>query len=209
MPSMTAPYSGNPLPHRRLCMIVFVGCAVIIALWGRYHFTTIQVNNDPTSTPDLAAATETAQPLLDALVKYHAENGLYPTTLDQLPSKQLPSLRVRGYLYSARSTDWVYRSDTCVAREKHLHGWIMKEVKAYQKEIDDFKRECLTGYRDYLLQSSDFPRDAQTQYIARWAYFDSQTKRWSLGWCARNGKSEISTNGTCRWHLRGGSPARW
>ena len=122
MPSVTAPYKGNPLPHRRLRMIVFAFCAAIIALWGHYHFTTVQVNSDPTSTPDLAAATETAQPLLDALEKYHGENGLYPTTLDQLPSSQLPSLRVRGYLYSANSADWVYRSDTCVAREKHLHG---------------------------------------------------------------------------------------
>ena len=112
----TPPSRGNSLPHRRLRMIVFVGCASIIALWGRYHFTTVQVNNDPTSTPDLAAATEAAQPLLDALEKYHAENGLYPATLDQLPSKQLPSLRVHGYLYSARG-DWVYKSDPCVARE--------------------------------------------------------------------------------------------
>jgi hypothetical protein len=74
-------------------MTVFVGCAVIIALWGRYHFTTVQVNNDPTSTTDLAAATETARPLLDALEKYHAENGLYPTTLDELTAAQIPSLR--------------------------------------------------------------------------------------------------------------------
>jgi hypothetical protein len=62
MPIVTAPDGGNPLPHRRLRMIVFVACAVIIALWGRYRFITVQVNNDPTSTPDLAAATETAQP---------------------------------------------------------------------------------------------------------------------------------------------------
>jgi hypothetical protein len=122
MPSGTAPYRGNPLPNRRLRMTVFVGCAVIIALWGRYHFTTVQVNNDPTSTTDLAAATETARPLLDALEKYHAENGLYPTTLDELTAAQIPSLRGRGYLYSA-SGDWVYKSDACVAREKHLHGW--------------------------------------------------------------------------------------
>jgi hypothetical protein len=188
-------------------MIVFFGCALIIFASARYHVTTVQVNSDPTSTPDLAAATETAQPLLDALVKYHAEKGLYPTTLDQLPSSQLPSLRVRGYLYSARTTDWVYKSDDCVAREKHLHGsMVVKEVKPYQKEIDDFKHECLTGYRDYLLQSPDFPRDARTQYIERWAYFDSQTKQWSLGWCAKSGKNgEISANGMCRWQPRGGS----
>jgi hypothetical protein len=209
MPSVTAPYRGNPLPHRRLRMLVFVGCAVIILAWARYHFTTVQVNNDPTSTPDLAAATETAQPLLEALDKYHAENGLYPTNLDELPSGQLPSLRGRGYMYSA-SGDWVYKSDACAAREKHLHGWIMKEVKEYQKQIDDFKHECVTGYRDYQLQSPDFPRDAQTQSIERWAYFDSQTKQWSLGWCSKIGKKagEISTNGMCRWRLRGGS-VRW
>jgi hypothetical protein len=132
-----------------------------------------------------------------------------PTTLDELTAAQLPSLRGRGYLYSA-SGDWVYKSDACEAREKHLHGWIMKEVKEYQKEIDDFKHECVTGYRDYELQSPDFPRNAQTQYIERWAYFDSQTRQWSLGWCAKTGKKtgEISTNGMCRWRPRGGS-VRW
>jgi hypothetical protein len=206
MPSATAPYRGNPLPHRRLRMIVFFGCTLIVFVWARYHLTTVQVKDDPTSTPDLAAATDMAQPLLAALGKYHAENGLYPATLDQLASGLSPSLRVRGYLYSARTSDWVYKSDACVAREKQLQGWVMKEVKAYQKEIDDFKHECLSGYRDYQLQSPDFPRDAQTQYVERWAYFDSQTNQWSLGWCAKNGKaSEISTNGICRWHSRGRS----
>jgi len=206
MPSVTAPYRGNPLPHRRLRMIAFFGCALITFAWARYHFTTAQVNNDPTSMPDLAAATDTAQPLVAALGKYHAENGLYPASLAQLASGQPRSLRDRGYLYSARQGDWVYKSDACVTREKQLQGWVMKEVKAYQKEIDDFKRECLTGYRDYQLQSPDFPRDAQNQYIERWAYFDSKTRQWNLGWCAKTGKTaEISTNGICRWHSRGRS----
>jgi len=37
----------------------------------------------------------------------------------------------------------------------------MKEVKEYRKEIDNFKHECVTGYRNYQLQSPDFPRNAK------------------------------------------------
>ena len=133
---------------------------------------------DPTSVPDLASATDATQPLLAALEKYHAANGLYPTTLNHLTAAHLPSTGGRnGFLYSARSEDWVYQSDTCVAREKQLHGWILKETKEYQREVDGVKEECVTHYRYYQLQSGDFPRDVQTQYIERWAYFDSQTRQ--------------------------------
>jgi hypothetical protein len=186
-------------------MIVLVGFALVFGLWANYHFTNLKVSEDPTSAPGLAAAKEAAQPLLDALEKYHTDNGLYPTTLDNLTGANLPPVRVRhGYLYSAAG--WVYKSDTCAAREKQLHGWILKETKEYQREIDEFKQECVAGYRNYQLQSGDFPRDPQTQHaIERWAYFDSLTRQWSLGWCAVVGKrnQEMSTNGICRWGRRG------
>jgi hypothetical protein len=192
---------------RRLRTFALVGFALLLGLWARYRFTNVKVNEDPTSAPNLARATEAAQPLLEALEKYHADNGLYPATLDHLTTAHLPSLGGRhGFLYSARNGDWVFKSDTCAAREKQLHGWILKEVKEYQREIDEFKQECVTGYRYYQLQSDDFPRDAQTQhYIERWAYFDSKTRQWSLGWCAVVGKrdQEIGTNGICRWGHRG------
>jgi hypothetical protein len=203
MRTVAAPSQGNVMPHQRLRMIAFVGFVVIFGLWWNYDFNNVKVNEDPTSAPNLAAAKEAAQPLLEALEKYHADNGLYPTTLDNLTGEHLPSVRGRrGYLYSAGSGGWVYKSDTCAAREKQLHGWVMKETKEYQKEIDEFKQECVAGYRNYQLQSGDFPRDAQTQHpIERWAYFDSKTKQWSLGWCAVVGKrnQEMSTNGICRW----------
>jgi len=186
-------------------MLAFVGFALIFSLWAGYYFTNIKVNEDPTSATNLAAATEAALPLLEALENYHADNGLYPTTLDNLTAAHLPALGGQhGFLYSARNADWVYKSDACAEREKHLHGWILKEVKEYQMEIDEFKQECVTGYRYYQLQSGDFPRDAQAQhYIERWAYFDSQTRQWSLGWCAKLGKrnQELSTNGICRWGI--------
>src|SRR5579863_1187067 len=122
-----------------------------------------------------------------------------------LTGADLPPVRVRhGYLYSAAG--WVYRSDTCVEREKQLHGWILKENREYQKESDEFKQECVAGYRNYQLQSGDFPRDPQTQHdIERWAYFESHTWPWSLRRCPVVGKrnQEMSTNGICRWGRRG------
>jgi hypothetical protein len=195
---------------RGLRTVAFIGCVLIFGMWWSYHLTNVRVNDDPTSVPDLTGATAAAQPLLEALEKYHAENGLYPPTLDNLTAPNLPSHgRRHGFLYSARNADWVYKSDTCVAREKQLHGWILKPVKEYQKEIDEFKQDCVTGYRYYQLQSGDFPQDAQTQYMERWAYFDSQTRQWSLGWCT-NGKNNqgIGMNGICRWG-RHGATAVW
>jgi hypothetical protein len=188
----------------RLHKFGLIGVILIFGLWGSYHFNNARVNEDPTSAPDLAEATEAAQPVLDALEKYHAANGLYPVTLDQLTAAgftdRLPEHgRRRGFLYSG---NWVYKSDACAAREKQLHGWVLKEVKDYQQQIDAFKQECVTGYREYQLQSGDFPRGAQSQqYIERWAYFNSQTRQWRLGWCAVTGKSTqvIGTNGICRW----------
>ena len=208
MPTVTASSPGKMTPSERLRTAGFLGFALMVVLCGEYYLTNVAVNKNPTSEPDLMEATRSAQPLLEALEKYHADNGLYPTTLDSLTAADLHSLLGRhGFLYSARKGDWVYKSDTCVAREKQLEGWILKPVKEYQKEIDEYKRECVTGYRAYQLQSGDFPRDPQTRYTERWAYFDSQTRQWSLGWCTDNGRrrQEIGMNGICRWRSRGQS----
>jgi hypothetical protein len=191
----------------RLHKVALAGLILIFGLWANYYFNNARANEDPTSAPDLAAATRAAQPVLEALEKYHAANGFYPVTLDQLTTAgfiaHLPEHgRRHGFLYSG---DWVYKSDACAAREKPLHGWILKEVKEYQRQIDEFKQERVTGYREYQLQSGDFPRAAQSQQnIERWAYFDSNTRQWRLGWCAATGKSnqEIGTNGICRWRQR-------
>jgi hypothetical protein len=199
----------TPQSHHRLRMIVFVLIAVPVLLWTRFHFANLRVANDPSSQPDLVAATEQARPLVDALEKYHADNGLYPVTLDQLSPAYLASAQnFRAFRYSARHSDWVLQSDACIAREKSLNGWVLQEVKAYQKEVAQFKQECLNGYRDYQLQSADFALDAQSRYIERWAYYDSQPQHWSLGWCehvpASRGKtSELATNGICRGRHRG------
>lgn len=147
--------------------------------------------------------------MLQALEKYRADNGLYPTTLDQMTPTYLPSVwGLHRYRYSARHPDWVFRSDACVAREKSLRGWTLKEAKEYQKEVAQFKLDCISGYHYYQLQSPDFPQDTQSRNIERWAYYDSQSKQWSLGWCARylsrrGGAQESATNGICRWRHGG------
>ncbi len=182
-------------------LIVILG---IFSVWWNYRSNNLKVEEDPTSQTDLAAAKEAAQPLLDALEKYHAANGLYPASLGDLEDANAPSHHGRhDYLYSGT---WVFKSDPCKAREKELHGWIMKPNNEYQKRINDFKSDCVAGYRDYQLQSGDFPPDANAQHrIERWAHFDSQTKQWTLGWCAVVGKhnQQMATNGVCRWGNHG------
>jgi hypothetical protein len=182
--------------------------ALIFAMWARFHFTTARVNDDPSTGPRLAEAKTNAQPVLDALEKYRGDNGLYPVVLNQLNGKYLPSpLGPHSFRYSARQNDWVYKSDECREREKSLHGWIMKETNEYNKEVTDFKNECLSGYRYYQLQTRDFPHDQQTYSIDRWAYYDSSNRQWSVGWCSHDSNGhgrpqQTAENGVCRWWER-------
>jgi hypothetical protein len=165
-----------------------------------FHSTNRRVDSDPASEAGLAAAQEEAEPLLDALEKYHGDSGLYPPTLDTLVPAYLPSLRgIRMYRYSARSYDWVYKSDACADRRKSLDGWVLKEPKQYQKEVAAFKQDCLTGYRYYQIQSHSFPADAQNPYTERWAYYDSSSRQWKVGWCSHSMSRgpTIGTNGVC------------
>jgi hypothetical protein len=184
-------------------MLVAILVAVPALFWARFHFTSLQVSKDPTSQLELSAAREEAGPLINALEKFHADNGLYPATLDRLSPGYLPApANPHAFRYSARHSDWVFQSDACIVREKKLNGWILEPVKAYQKEVVQFKQECITGFRDYQLQSHDFPPDTASRAIERWAYYDSEPQHWSLGWCdhvsGSQGKtSELGTNGVC------------
>lgn len=201
-----------PLPHQRLSMIAFVIFAGSIAMWWRFHAANLRATGDPTSQTELELNSKQAQPLVDALEKFRTDNGLYPTALKQLAPAYLPSMQpFAAYRYSARHSEWVFLSDACISREKTLHGWILQETKAYQQNVAQFKHECLTGYRDYQLQSPDFAPDVQSRYIERWAYYDSQPQHWVLGWCehvpASKGRgSELATNGICRWRHHGNDP---
>jgi hypothetical protein len=170
--------------------------------WAHVHFTNVQVNRDSTTEPDLAAAKQKAQSLWEALEKYRADNGLYPTMFDQLIPTYVPSAwGLRSYRYSAHHNDWVFKSDECVARVKPLHGWILGEAKEYQEEVTAFKRECLIGYRYYQLQSRNFPHDAQIPYVDGWAYYDSSNRQWTVGWCSHSSSRgpEFAINGIWRW----------
>jgi hypothetical protein len=202
MRDVTRATQQNPLPHQRLRLIAFVGLVLIFGIWARYHFTNLQVNRDRTSEPYLAAAKEKTQSLLEALEQYRAANGLYPATLDLITLPHgASSWGQHSHRYSARRDDWVFKSDACAAREKSLHGLILKNAKDYEKEVTDFKSECVTGYRYYQLQSRNFPHDPQIPYLDRWAYYDSSNRQWSVGWCSHQGRraSEFGINGVCRW----------
>jgi len=187
-------------PDQRLLLIAIVGCLSIFGTCVKFHSTNHRVDSDPAAQANLAAAKEEAQPLLDALEKYRGDTGLYPPTLDKLVPAHLPSLRgIRIYRYSARRYDWVYKSDACADHRKTLEGWVLKEAKQYQKEVADFKQDCLTGFRYYQLQSHNFLADSQNPYTERWAYYDSSSRQWSIGWCSHSMSRGpmIGTNGVC------------
>jgi hypothetical protein len=197
-----------PLAHRGLPMIAFVILASSIVLWWRYHSANTPSADVRTLPSNLEADTRQARPLVHALERFRADNGLYPTTLNQLAPAYLPSVEpFSAFRYSARHSDWVFLSDSCLTREKTLEGWVLEEAKASQSDVARFKHDCITGYRDYQLQSPDFAPDARSRYLERWAYYDSEPQRWVLGWCehipaAKATGSELATNGICRWRPR-------
>jgi hypothetical protein len=192
------------VPHD-VRMIGGIALLIVFAFWMQYHSANVRVNAAPTSGPNLVGAEVTAQPLVDALEKYHADYGLYPIALAGLGGEYLPTVKpFSRFLYSAKMGEKVLKSDECKARDKKLYGWIMKDQREYQKELDQFEQDCVSGYRQFTLQSADFPQDPQARYMERWAAYDSQTKQWSLGWCShppstRGRGNEIGENGVCRW----------
>jgi hypothetical protein len=213
MPEVARAPQLNTLPYRGWRLFILCVFIFLFGTWARFHFTNAKVSSAPSTEPDLIAAKQSAQPVLDALEKYRADNGLYPTILDQLAPAYVPSVReIRDYRYSAGHEDYVLRSDACTARYNQLHGWVLKEAKEYQKEVAQFKVECIEGYRNYRLQSPDFERDPQSQYIERWAYYDSKVGQWTVGWCAHEPSAragyhgqDLSSDGVCRWRDKGKS----
>jgi hypothetical protein len=191
-----------------------VGVLLIVLVWAKFYTTSVQVNSDATSNADMLAAKEKAQPLIEALEKYRVDNGFYPTTLDSLNGKYLSSEKLtsfrtalspepegtRLFLYSAYQGERLHiKSDACAARGKSLQGWIMKPTKEYDQQVAQFNLDCVTGYRNYELQSGDFPPDSQSYRIERWAYYESQQKQWTVGWCSRDrNRSSTALNGVCR-----------
>ncbi len=191
-----------------------VGVLLIVLVWAKFYTTSVRVNSDATSDTDMLAAKEKAQPLIEALEKYRVDNGFYPTTLDSLngkylSSEELTSFRTalsskregtRLFLYSAYPYDRLkIKSDACAAREKSLQGWIMEPTKGYQQQVAQFNLDCVTGYRNYELQSGDFSPDWQSYRIERWAFYESQQKQWTLGWCSHGRRrSSTALNGVCR-----------
>jgi len=191
-----------------LLLLACIALAVPLALWARFHLATLRAYANPGAEPNVTAAAEQAQPVIDALEKYRADNGLYPASLDRLSPGYLASTEtLRGFRYSARRSDWVFQSDACLAREQVLE-WKLTGVKANRPQAARFADDCLSGFRDYQLQSPDFSHDGNSRYVERWAYYDSQPQHWTVGWCeqvrtASGNAQELATNGICRVALYG------
>jgi len=186
-----------------LRILAIAAIAIFAGSWARSHFSTLRVDTDPHSEFELAAAQKGAQPLLDALEKYRADNGLYPASLKQLtPGYLAPSEDLSAYRYSARHDDWILQSDACLGPEKNPGQPILQAAKHTPNTVSRAQHDCLSGYREYQLQSADFQQNAESQYLARWAYYDSQPQYWTLGWCEQMRTSgspqKLATNGICR-----------
>jgi hypothetical protein len=63
-----------------------LGLAWALLVRARLYATSLQVNSNAAAAK-MAAVKETAQPLIEALETYRADNGFYPKTLDSLAVK--------------------------------------------------------------------------------------------------------------------------
>jgi hypothetical protein len=196
--------TGKDTTRKTQIVLLCIAIAVPVALWARFHENAVRGFADPYSEPALTAVADQAQPVLDALEKYRAENGLYPVSLNRLRPGYLASNDdLSGFRYSARQSEWIFQSDACLAREQ-TQGSKLREVTAELNEVTRFKSECVIGYREYQLQSPDFPSNAKSRAVERWAYYDSQPQYWAVGWCqqvgTKGGSRKLATNGVCREH---------
>jgi hypothetical protein len=186
---------------RNISVLNVVGfiCFLLAAFWLKWAMTNSRMLNDETSKANLSAASQNATPLIEALEKYRADNGFYPITLNVLNAGYHSSRSMHSLLYSANLGDWIFKSQACTARQKSLQGWIMETTDKYQSQVAQFQSECVAGYRNYALQSGDFPPSPNTYGFERWAYYTSVKKQWELGWCSHDRRSSSAFNGVCRW----------
>ena len=189
--------------RQALRLLAIAAIAVFAGCWAHSYLSNVRVDDDPDSESDLAAAQKNAQPLLDALEKYHTDNGLYPASLNQLsPGYFASSAGLTAYRYSARHDDWVLQSDACLDREKSPGHPTLQAANHTPYAVSRSQHDCLSGYREYQLQSPDFPPDVASPYQERWAYYDSQPQYWTMGWCEQvrtiDNSRELATNGVCR-----------
>ncbi len=186
--------------------IAFVGCFLILVMFGKTLISSVTVNFDRVADTEKQQIAARAQPLLAALERYRAEKGFYPPSLDRLPRKYLASRNgLPDFLYSAEESDWIkVASAECAARERSLHGLTLEQTTHLEQRGRQFQADCVAGYRNYRLQSEDVHVDPSTS-LERWAYYSSSSKSWGLGWCSHEVSSQTSdilktaSNGVCRW----------
>jgi hypothetical protein len=164
-------------------LVCYIVGSIVQAIWVNHA-----IAEDPGTQSQFKAMVERSKPLVEALDAYHNAVGLYPPDLTKLNGRYLakPAL-AQGFLYSALPTDEILPSEECRDREKKsFTGWIMKTTSELDAMKTAFRRDCVTGYRVVSLQSPTITSGGTGTLTAveRWAYYDSLTRGWSIGWCS-------------------------
>jgi hypothetical protein len=196
-----------------LTIALFIIVATVISFVGRSMRIGHALQSDPLIQSQFAEAVAVSEPLTAALEKYHRDHAFYPTSLTTLKDEYLRSLPARakagfgtGLLYSAAPQDHIYKTPECAARRSEFEGWIMKPTSELDREKADFISQCVVGFRQISLQSSDFHHDPQGGLgnVEQWAYYTSQSGQWMIGWCSHESarartRQKVASNGVCRY----------
>jgi hypothetical protein len=151
----------------------FVFLLVIFCCYAIYKWNRQSVEADPEVRLAVASARTEAQPLIDALEKYHLLHGVYPRSIKDLPQNYLWG----KYLYQTSQLNAVYKSLDCQQRVRDLMGWQTAEKRQRMRET---QVECLLGYSQFAVKTQ-----VPTAHVRVYAFvvFDSTKAKWDVDWC--------------------------
>jgi hypothetical protein len=155
---------------------LFIFLALIISWYAFYKWNKRSLESNPAIELALSSAQKDAQPLIDAIEKYHTEHGFYPRSIKDLPYSALWG----KYLYQTSSLNSVYKSLDCQRRVRDLMGWQTAEKRQKMQETQE---ECLLGYSQFLIKSQ-----VQASHLNMYVFvvFDSTNPKWNVDWCTPN-----------------------
>jgi hypothetical protein len=155
---------------------LFIFLALIISWYAFYKWNKRSLESNPAVELALSSAQKDAQPLIEAIEKYHTEHGFYPRSIKDLPYNALWG----KYLYQTSSLNSVYKSLDCQRRVRDLMGWQTAEKRQKMQETQE---ECLLGYSQFLIKSQ-----VQASHLNMYVFvvFDSTNPKWNVDWCSPN-----------------------
>ncbi|HXW55365.1 MAG TPA: hypothetical protein VEJ67_06430 [Candidatus Cybelea sp.] len=95
-----------------------------------------------------------------------------------------------------RGDNGLYPTTLAALEGKYVSSSVEARAFIYSAYSSD---QLPNGFRNYELQSENFPSNSSLFHIDRWAFYESAHEQWRLGWCSHGRRgSRTASNGVCR-----------